>query len=126
MDAIPLKAKFGEARLILPLYGPDAVPLDGLRLTLATTLCSTFGGFTSFHGSGAWVDPAEGVIAEPVVIYDIAMHATTENAERLATIAGWAARVGRQKCVYVRFACGTVELVEPSADDTAFTPPQAA
>lgn len=122
MSNVKLAPKLAEARVILPYASPEGVPLDWLHLELTQRLCAAWGGCTASTARGSWVDPDNGLISETVTTYDIAMEATTENAERLAAIAGWLARKGRQQLVYVRFACGTVELIPPAQDITAFTP----
>lgn len=110
-----------EARIIMPVAShirDSAEQHEYLR----TQLTVKFGGVTTTHAMGAWVD--DGVVEhEPVRIYDVAIDFRAEEVSlimdylrALATEVG--AKLG-QKAVYVRSMFGFVDIVRVAATDNA-------
>lgn len=100
------------ARIILPIVDNAGNDLFFAHQELKHVLLKEFGGCTTTHGNGAWMPPAGGLpVAEPVMIYDVAMDRAATVVFR--SIAARVARVARQECVMIVTPNGDVEFVKP-------------
>lgn len=100
-----------EARIVMPC----ASDIDGwgdIHNRLTRDLCHHFGGCTKTIGSGCWVDPKGKMIAETVLIYDVAMDDTAANVDHLCRIAEHYGRKLEQHSIYVRYPDGRVFITE--------------
>jgi len=101
-----------EARIILPKLDNNGSDLSFAHAALARDLCQTWGGATASDTRGMWVGYDGTLYDEPGTAYDVAMEATEENAAKLKAIAERYGALCQQEAMYVRYACGTVEIVD--------------
>lgn len=94
-----------EARLIMPL---------SLILHIETAeaiLSQAFGGVTRYHGEGKWKSDDGDMVAENVVILDVAYEPNRENDLKLYDIADQFRNITGENAVYLRYGNGNVQLV---------------
>ena len=103
------------ASLILPTHDNHGVGLQDVHCALQSDLCDTFGGFTLTQGCGGYRFDSGEVKLESVVIYNIAMSDTPENASKLRTIAKHEASLAEQESVMITLPNGNVEFIRASA-----------
>jgi hypothetical protein len=101
-----------EARIILPKLDNNGSDLSFAHAALARDLCQTWGGATASDTRGMWVGYDGTLYDEPGTAYDVAMDATDENATALRNLAVRYGRLCGQEAMYVRYACGKVEIVD--------------
>lgn len=100
-----------EARIIVPNKPEHHHVARELRHKLA----HSFGGYTETIGYGGWVDPRGELIAEAVIVYDVAMADTAENVTAIRALADHVRVAARQQAVYLRLPSGNVEFIEAPA-----------
>jgi hypothetical protein len=115
---------FKDARIILPMRA-DAEELAKIERRIVVS----FGGFTSYVGTGAWRAPDGHTDVEAVRVYDVAVPAFTAGAledgnrawhgasTELRAIAREACNRLEQACIYLRLPDGEVHLVGPNGRD---------
>ena len=101
-----------EARIILPKLDNNGNDLAFAHVALARDLCQAFGGATACDTRGMWVGYDGTLYDEPGTAYDVAMDATEENARALRNLAVRYGHLCGQEAMYVRYACGKVEIVD--------------
>lgn len=101
-----------EARIILPKIDNNGHDLASAHAALARDICRAFGGVTASDTRGMWVGYDGTLYDEPGTAYDVAMDATEENAATLRDLAVRYGQLCGQEAVYVRYTCGTVEIVD--------------
>lgn len=101
-----------EALLVMPAQDNQGQSLNPLLNDLAGTLVESFGGFTVIDAQGGWSGPNGRPYIEPIHVFTIAMAPDEKNNARLRQIADTFGRAARQLSVYVRFADGTVEILD--------------
>lgn len=101
-----------EARIILPQNDNQGREISAVNKLLASRIVSEFGGVTVTLGHGMWKDPKGRVVAEAVVVYDIAVVPGAATEYALEQIAAEACINAGQECVYLRYPDGEVVFVE--------------
>lgn len=107
------------AQIILPIVDNAGKELFFEHGRLKHELMANWGGYTQVHGNGAWKSEADGVIAEPVVVYSIAM--PLADVVKFREIARGVAKSARQQCVMIVTPNGDVEFVAPAENKSAQT-----
>jgi hypothetical protein len=91
---------------------PHAVA-DGHHKSLQDKLIDAFGGFTLVDAEGAWKDPHTKIVhIEPVAQYIIAYEPNDKQNLELLKIAEWLLSVTSELAVYMRYADGSVAIVD--------------
>ncbi|MFT3671282.1 hypothetical protein [Aestuariivirga sp.] len=117
-----------EAIIHLPMFDNDGKPIGAIHDWLKRELCKLFGGFTSHHATGGWIDPTdEGkVYVEQVRRYIVAASPDfAERNEKLKALAYEAGLRARQVAVYWRDFNGTVSIDYIAPEDLMPTMPNA-
>lgn len=100
-----------EGLIILPQADNSGNSLETLGNDLAASIGRAFGGCTVTEGRGIWVDIGE-VYDEPVWQFTVAYSPSAENDRQLRRLAENYGLAAKQLTVYVRFASGTVEIID--------------
>ena len=109
-----------EAYIHLPEADNNGASLIEENCAVGELLLEAFGGYSAMEAKGAWRDPATGAVyIEPVSRIAVAADWNDPaNVARMLEIAGAAADMMRQVCVYVSLP-GGVSFVEPKARKAA-------
>lgn len=99
-----------EGKIILPCYDNDHKPVRDAHEWLAARLTARFGGCTTSPGIGYWDDGTKAQ-REMVTVYYVALSRELSAARLLLYQAAIdAARMARQKAVYIQYPNGVVEI----------------
>lgn len=104
-----------EARIVMPMPfdTTNNLTMNDVFQKMEWEIARNFGSFTVLTGESARVDVDTGqLIKDTVRVYDIAMESGDTHDQTLRTVACRAAYRLQQKAVYIRYAYGSVEIVD--------------
>ena len=99
------------ATLVLPTHDNRGESVADVHAALRADIAKSFGGFTTYTGSGAWRNDSGVLVFDPVAVYLIAMDDTATNRDTLESLARFHGRAASQDCVFIVHVCGTVRIV---------------
>jgi hypothetical protein len=95
-------------RLIIPLWqGGADLPCDCLPINpqpYLSAIADITGGFTSWHGTGGWIDASGSLVVEPITIVECSIADCTDTFGKANCFRSLAQRIAQdlgQVCVYL-------------------------